>query len=433
MTKTVIGTYTTMETALAVVNDLVNAGFQRNTISVIANDPDQKYAGYVDHDTSADGAAAGAGIGAVVGGLGGLLLGLGALAIPGIGPVIAAGPIAAGLAGAGVGAVAGGIIGALVDMGVPKESAEAYAESVRRGDVLVAAQVPDNQADRATRIMKRQGLVDIERQAQDWRSSGWKGFDATANTAPINTTTRTNTKTKTTVANASPEGDTFQVVEENLQVGKRAVETGGVRVKSNINEVPVEEEVTLRQEHVEVERRPVDRPATAADLNTFKEGTIEVRETQEQPVVSKEARVVEEVRVRKNVEEHTEKVHDTVRRTDVEVEPIAGKTSATSTATMPASTTIRPYETYDPDFRSNYQSTYSGLGSYDRFQPAYRYGYTLATDKRYQGRSWGDLNLRRARPGILSIKTLGKTSRMRSSIPGIRCAVEPNQLFPASS
>jgi len=374
-----------METAHAVVNDLVNAGFERNTISIIANDPDHKYAGYIDRDTSADGAAAGAGMGAVVGGLGGLLLGLGALAIPGIGPVIAAGPIAATLAGAGVGAVAGGIIGALVDMGVPKESAEAYAESVRRGDILVAAQVPDNQADQATRIMKRQGLVDIERQSQDWRASGWKGFDV--NAAPINTTsttTRTNTKTRSTVASGTPEGDTFQVVEENLQVGKRAVETGGVRVTSNISEVPVEEEVRLRQEHVEVERRPVDRPATAADLNTFKEGTFEVRETQEQPVVSKEARVVEEVRVSKNVDEHTEKVRDTVRRTDVDVEPITGKTST-------ASTTFNRYETYEPDFRTNYQSTYSSLGSYDRFQPAYRYGYTLATDKRYQGRSWGEL------------------------------------------
>jgi uncharacterized protein (TIGR02271 family) len=392
MTKTVIGTYTTMETAVAVVNDLVDAGFPRNAISVIANDPDHKYAAYVDHDTSADGAAAGAGIGAVVGGVGGLLLGLGALAIPGIGPVIAAGPLAATLAGAGVGAVAGGIIGALVNMGVPKESAEAYAESVRRGDVLVAAQVPDNQADQATRIMKRQGLVDIERQTQDWRASGWKGFDA--NATPVSTTTKAttgNTGRQATIATGTPEGDTFQVVEENLQVGKRAVETGGVRVKSNVSEVPVEEEVKLRQEHVEVERRPVDRPATTADLNAFKEGTIEVRETQEQPVVSKEARVVEEVRVRKNVEEHTEKVLDTVRRTDVQVEPIAGKTSTATTATRSASTTINPYDTYDPDFRANYQSVYSGLGSYDRFQPAYRYGYTLATDKRYQGRDWGEI------------------------------------------
>jgi uncharacterized protein (TIGR02271 family) len=390
MTKTVIGTYSSLETATAVVNDLVNAGFHRNAISVIADDPDEKYAAYVDHDTAADGTAAGAGIGAVVGGLGGLLLGLGALAIPGIGPVIAAGPIVAALTGAGVGAVTGGIIGALVDMGIPEESAQAYAESVRRGNVLVTAQVADNRVDEASRIMQRTGLLDIERQTEDWRASGWKGFDA--NAAPLGTVANGQRTTKsTTVASGNRAGDTFQVVEENLQVGKRAVETGGVRVKSNVREVPVEEEVTLRQEHVEVERRPVDRPATAADLNAFKEGTIEVRETQEKPVVSKEARVVEEVSVRKNVEQHTEKVKDTVRRTEVDVEPIAGTGRTATTGSAPASTVTTSYETFDPDFRANYQTVYSGMGKYERFQPAYRYGYTLATDKRYQGRSWGDI------------------------------------------
>jgi uncharacterized protein (TIGR02271 family) len=236
--------------------------------------------------------------------------------------------------------------------------------------------------------MQRTGLIDIEREAQDWRSSGWKGFDTTA--APMRNTATTSAPRKTTVTNGNPAINTYQVVEENLQVGKRQVETGGVRVTSNVSEVPVEEEVKLRQEHVNVERRPVDRPATAADLNSFKEGTIEVRETQEQPVVSKEARVVEEVRVTKDVEEHTEKVRDTVRRTDVDVEPIAG-TGRTTTTTATGKTGFRPFETYDPDFRANYQSAYSRLGSYDRFQPAYRYGYTLATDKRYQGRNWRDI------------------------------------------
>jgi len=403
MTKTVIGTYSQFETASDVVNDLVNAGFHRNSISVVADDPDEKYASFVDHDTAGDGAAAGAGIGAAIGGLGGLLLGIGALAIPGIGPVIAAGPIVAALTGAGVGAVTGGIIGALTDMGIPEESAHVYAESVHRGNVLVVAQVEDNRVDEATRIMQRSGLVDIEREAEGWRSSGWKGFDAT----PI-TETRTDTRTVTnrpvanttinnpatdkrvntattnrTVAN-NPNDETIQVVEENLQVGKRAVETGGVRVTSSVREVPVEEEVRLRQEHVEVERRPVNRPATDADLNAFKEGTIEVRETQEQAVIGKEARVVEEVRVRKGVDERIEKVSDTVRRTEVEVEPIAGSSRTVTSGP----TKISSYETYDPDFRTHYQTVFSGLGKYDRFEPAYRYGYTLATDKRYQGSDW---------------------------------------------
>jgi len=375
-----------METAIAVVNDLVNAGFDRNSISVIANDADKKYSAYIDNDNAADDTAKGAGIGAAIGGLGGLLLGLGALAIPGVGPVIAAGPLAAALAGAGIGAVTGGIIGALVDLGVPEESAHVYAESVRRGNVLVTAQVEDNRVDEATRIMKRTGLIDIEREAAGWRSSGWTGFDATAGDRTID-------RTRTTVANTGrmdtpsrklDEDETFEVVEEDIQVGKRAVETGGVRVSSHVREVPVEEEVRLRQEHVNVERRPVDRPATEADLNAFREGTIEVRETQEQPVIAKEARVVEEVRINKDVEEHTEKVRDTVRRTDVEVEQLGRSGLAGSGSTT--------YDVYDPEFRNYWQTTYSRSGgNYERYQPAFRYGYTLATDDRYRGRQWSDI------------------------------------------
>lgn len=387
MTKTVIGTYTNMEDAIDVVNKLVDAGFQRNSISLIANDPDKQYAGYV--DGSMDDTAKGAGIGAAIGGLGGLLLGLGALAIPGIGPVIAAGPLAAALAGAGIGAVTGGIIGALIDLGVPEESANMYAESVRRGNALVAAQVADNRVDEATRIMQHKGLIDIEREATGWRASGWNRFDE--NAPVVDTTVDTTVDRQRMSKGASGmttrrddlNDETIEVVAEDLQIGKRAVETGGVRVSSQVREVPVEEEVRLRQEHVEVERRPVNRPATEADFNAFKEGTIEVRETQEEAVVAKDARVVEEIHVRKNVDERTEKVHDTVRRTEVEVEQLGntGRTTMSSTA----------FETFDPDFRTHYQTSYSSLGSYDRFQPAYRYGYTLATDNRYQGRSWGEV------------------------------------------
>lgn len=387
MTKTVVGTYADMETAVAVVNDLVNAGFHRNSISIIANDADKQYSAYVDHDMAGDDTAKGAGFGALIGGLGGLLVGLGALAIPGIGPVIAAGPLAAALAGAGIGAVTGGIIGALIDLGIPEESANIYAESVRRGNVLVAAQVADNRVEEATHIMERTGLIDIEGEANTWRSSGWKRFDEQGS---YNGTTIDQSRTpvkdsamKTNVATGAND-ETFKVVEENLQVGKRAVETGGVRVKSTVSEVPVEEEVNLRQEHVKVERVPVDRPATTADINAFREGTIEVRETQEEAVVAKEARVVEEVRVRKDVEQRTEKVQDTVRRTDVEVEQIP--------STGRASNGYSTYEVYDPDFRTHYKTTYSSLGSnFDRYQPAYRYGYTLATDDRYKGRNWADI------------------------------------------
>jgi len=110
------------------------------------------------------------------------------------------------------------------------------------------------------------------------------------------------------------------IIQEEMQVGKREVETGGVRLKSRIFDRPVEENLRLRKERVYVERNPADRPATEADFNAFKEGTIETTETSEIPVVNKESRVVEEVNLRKDVEEKDEKIRGSVRRQDVEVE-----------------------------------------------------------------------------------------------------------------
>jgi hypothetical protein len=182
--KTVVGTYENIQTAYDVANDLVNAGYSRNDISVIASDTKNEYAPYVNRSgvntttvKNGDDVATGAGIGAVIGGLGGLLVGLGALAIPGVGPVIAAGPLVAALTGAGVGAVAGGIVGALADLGIPDEEANIYAEGLYRGHVLVIAQTPDASVNAVTRIMERPGLIDIRRQAETWRASGWKSFD----------------------------------------------------------------------------------------------------------------------------------------------------------------------------------------------------------------------------------------------------------------
>lgn len=115
------------------------------------------------------------------------------------------------------------------------------------------------------------------------------------------------------------------VVEEELQVGKRVVEGGGVRVVKRMTEVPVTELIKLREERATVERRPVDRAATEADFTNFKEGTIEVRERSEEVVVNKKARVVEEVVVAKEVSEREATVTDTLRRTDVKVERVIGK------------------------------------------------------------------------------------------------------------
>lgn len=120
------------------------------------------------------------------------------------------------------------------------------------------------------------------------------------------------------------------VIEEQLRLGKRTVEKGAARVQTSVTEVPVEESVTLREEHVTVERRPVDRAVENAPA-AFREGTIEVTTQAEVPVVAKEAHVVEEVVIGKNVTEHQETVRDTVKRTDVEVDEVSGTESVNQT------------------------------------------------------------------------------------------------------
>lgn len=118
----------------------------------------------------------------------------------------------------------------------------------------------------------------------------------------------------------------FPVVEEEIRIGKRTVERGAARINTRVEEVPVEEQVTLREEHVNVERRPVDRPATDVP-GAFTEGSFDVVEHAEQVVADKQTRVVEEVVIKKEVTERAEAVRDTVRRTEIEVEDLRGTTA----------------------------------------------------------------------------------------------------------
>jgi len=183
----------------------------------------------------------------------------------------------------------------------------------------------------------------------------------------------------------------LDVVEEQLEVGKRAVEKGGVRVHRTVEERPVEEKVNLREEHVNVERRPVDRPVTAADQRAFTEGTIEVTETKEEPIVAKTARVVEEVIVNKDVDQRTETVRDNVRRSDVQVERIEGQQTGHTTGQTQQST-IRGWNEFDTDFRQNFQqSQFAKQYQYDQVAPAYRYGYDLAGDQTNYSGDWSTI------------------------------------------
>jgi uncharacterized protein (TIGR02271 family) len=125
--------------------------------------------------------------------------------------------------------------------------------------------------------------------------------------------------------NRNTESTTIPIIEENIQIGKQQVRTGGAYIKARIVEKPIEETVNLREERLNIERNPVDRPANSRDFDTFKEGVIELEEHKEVPVVNKEARVVEEINVNKEVTERTETVRDTVRKTEVDIENTGGR------------------------------------------------------------------------------------------------------------
>jgi len=310
MAKTVVGMMENLDEAQAVVRDLVSAGIRREDIGFMANEkhaiPSSHGLNEAEGSNAASGALAGAGAGAALGGLGGLLLAVAPLAIPGIGPIVAAGPIAAALTGAGIGAVAGGLIGGLTNLGVPEEEAHYYAEGVRRGGILVTvAAENDPQAGRAVDIMKRHGAVDIDERATEWKKQGWQGrFEAGGETAGERT---------------------IPVTEERLAVGKREVSQGGVRIYSRVREQPVQQSVDLQEERVDVQRRPVDRPAAAGD-GSFREQSFEMKESREEPVVEKRARVVEEVKVGKQKSQKKQTVQDTVRKTEVDVQRTSGRT-----------------------------------------------------------------------------------------------------------
>jgi uncharacterized protein (TIGR02271 family) len=281
----------------------------------------------------------------------------------------------------------GGFWDSLGDWFLPDEDRGTYAEGLRRGGYLLSVEATDAQYERVLDILDDEGTIDIDERANSWREEGWTGgtagigrddvlSGATANLTTGDAATTSGTATGTgTAAGAtrfsddlgttntgsavppiSPETgmtdfdadgsmrsdrtvdvtgtdarltdrgeEVIPVAEEQVRVGKRDVSHGRVRIRSYVVETPVEEQVTLREERVAVERRPVDRALGDAE-QAFQERTIEAEERGEEAVVSKEARITEEVVVRKEAEQRTETVSDTVRQTEVEVEDERGNT-----------------------------------------------------------------------------------------------------------
>jgi hypothetical protein len=186
---TILRLYDDYATAARTFNDLERAGISKSDISIVANNGEGWYEhglepGRIDRDGDGvddrrEGADAGAAIGGTAGGIAGLLAGLGLMAIPGLGPVVAAGWLVSTAALGVVGGVTGGIIGALTQSGVDEDDAHAYAEGVRRGGTLVTARVPEADRARVEAILDL-GAVNIRERASMWEKSGWSRFDPKA-------------------------------------------------------------------------------------------------------------------------------------------------------------------------------------------------------------------------------------------------------------
>lgn len=265
----------------------------------------------------------------------------------------------------------------LKNIGMPERHAEAYCEGLRRGGGLLIANVEDTNVAMARQILQRDGAINVDQKIREWEQSGWTGFSSKphpmgrdANTGAgvsrrsnVSSPGSSRPTTSASEIDAMPardvdsdqvnrddlrqsaqtrrgssdmarpdtsrsadlrdrDGVTIPVVEEDLNIGKREVEQGGVRINQRVTEKPVEDSINLREEHVNVERKKVDRPISNADMAHMKDETIEVTEHREEPVIHKEARVKEEIRVNRTADQHTETVRDTVRSTEVDVEKI---------------------------------------------------------------------------------------------------------------
>ena len=260
----------------------------------------------------------------------------------------------------GVMASIGDFFGNMFGSDDDREYADHYAEGVRRGGAVLTLDIDEARVDMASDVMERCGAVDVEERVAAWRQSGYEGFDRGA--APYDG------------KQAAAERDSVvPVIQEELDIGKRKVSGGTVRVVSRVTSKPVHESVDLVSEKAVIERRPVDREATEAELSGFEDRTIEVQESAEKAVVGKSAHVVEEVVVGKQTTHETQQIDETVRRTDVEVERSdAGAMNDES----------------DAAYRSHHAANHAADGGYEGFEPAYRRGAALRTDARYSGQDW---------------------------------------------
>jgi uncharacterized protein (TIGR02271 family) len=234
---------------------------------------------------------------------------------------------------------------------IPEPDVSIYVEGVRRGGTIITAYVADSSVARAAEIMSGYNMVNIKNRASELQK------------------VRSDLK----LSDPAKSDNVLEVIEEELQVGKEAVERGRMRIYSVVSEKQVQQDVRLRDETLRVHRRPVNRSVTA-NPELFKERSFEMVEMDEIAKVGKTARVVEEVQLGKEVADRVDTIKETLRRQDVQVEEI------------PA---LRSFKEYDGDFRTFYNKNLVNSGvTYENLGPAFHYGYDLATREPFRSSPW---------------------------------------------
>jgi uncharacterized protein (TIGR02271 family) len=275
------------------------------------------------------------------------------------------------------------------------ERAELYSNAVSRGHFVLTVRADDDATvERASDIIEGHEPLDIDDRSSEWGSTfrpaqdgmrsdsrqsqaSAQGFQSASGDALLQGTQARQGALLQGSEQRGPDMSTaIPVVQEALKVGKREVQRGGVRVYSRLVETPVNESIGLREEHVNVERHAVDRPVDIGDTEAFRERSYEMREMAEEAVVEKSARIVEEVVIGKAVSQHQEQISDTVRHTEVEIENL-GPADALGD------------EAY---YRQHWLSNLSQSGgAFNDYDPAYRYGSSMASRDQYRGRPWDEV------------------------------------------
>ena len=270
----------------------------------------------------------------------------------------------------------------MTNLGLPREEAENYADKVKKGHSMVLCRCTSkSEANRAQKIINGEPEIEeldqgagFDNEEPAARSDhGRTDHGRTSHSAKYAKTDRSTDTQRPT------DGDKHvQAAEEELHVGKKRSETGGVRVEKETTEEDVQEQVSLREEDVNVERKQVDRDLHAGE-DVFEDESFEVSETREEPVVEKKTKIREEVAISKDAEEHTETFEDTVRKEHINIENLNEQAQSR-------------FEQFEPQLQAHYKENYGDEDhDFSDYSRGYRYGMGLAENEQYHGKAWNDI------------------------------------------